>query len=54
MKQQAFRRRTAIAAALAGLALAALPAMAQEWPKKQPVKFVVPYNAAAGPISWRG
>lgn len=48
MRQQLFKRRTAMGIALVGFALATFPAIAQEWPKKQPVKFVVPYNAGGG------
>ncbi len=45
MKRQTLKTLTLIGALLLG---AALPAVAQEWPKKQPIKIVVPYNAGGG------
>jgi tripartite-type tricarboxylate transporter receptor subunit TctC len=45
MKRQTLKKLTLIGALLLG---AALPAMAQEWPKKQPIKIVIGYNAGGG------
>ncbi len=48
MKRQTLKKLGAIGAVFAAIGLTALPALAQEWPKKQPVKIVVPYNAGGG------
>lgn len=42
--RQMLRKLTGVAALLVGGTLAASPAMAQEFPMKQPIKIVVPYN----------
>ena len=41
MRRQALKKLTAVGALLAVASLAAFPAMAQEYPKKQPIKIVV-------------
>ena len=45
MKQTSMKRRVAVGALVIGATLAALPALAQEFPGKQPIKIVVGFNA---------
>ena len=45
MKNVSIKRRTAVGALVIGATMAALPAIAQEFPKKQPIKIVVGFNA---------
>jgi tripartite-type tricarboxylate transporter receptor subunit TctC len=48
MRRQVLRHLTGVAALLLGTTLASSPATAQDFPKKQPIKLVVPYNAGGG------
>jgi len=45
MRTQTLRTLTGVGALLIGTTLAAFPVMAQEYPTKQPIKIVVPFNA---------
>lgn len=45
MKKVSINRRTAVGALAIGATLAAFPTMAQEFPKKQPIKIIVGFNA---------
>jgi tripartite-type tricarboxylate transporter receptor subunit TctC len=48
MRQQPFKKLAAIGTLLFSSALVTYPALAQEFPKKQPIKIVVPYNPGGG------
>ena len=48
MRRQALKQLAGAAALLVGTTLAASLAIAQDFPKKQPIKIVVPYNAGGG------
>jgi tripartite-type tricarboxylate transporter receptor subunit TctC len=48
MRRQLFRKLALWATLLAAGALSASPTLAQDFPRKQPIKIVVPYNAGGG------
>jgi tripartite-type tricarboxylate transporter receptor subunit TctC len=48
MTQELFRKLAAIGTLLFCLVLVAHPVLAQEFPKKQPIKIIVPYNPGGG------
>jgi tripartite-type tricarboxylate transporter receptor subunit TctC len=48
MRQQLLSKLEASGTLLLGSALLAHPALAQEFPKKQPIKIIVPYNPGGG------